>query len=82
MINGMNTREYSQITSIHIRLSGNTHEYSSLASGTSTRGGILVECECPFGRLDEYSPLANDTRASLCSDQADLHQILHCSFTL
>jgi hypothetical protein len=66
MVNGMNTCEYSRIMSTHTRLSGNTRKYSSLASGTSTHGGILIECECPFGQLDEYSPLASDTRASLC----------------
>src|ERR1700754_5029013 len=65
VIDGANTHEYSQITSTHTRLSGDTREYLSLASGTSTRGGILVECKCSFGRLDEYSPLTSNTRASL-----------------
>src|SRR6201985_251096 len=41
-IDGVNTREYSQITSTHTRLSGDTREYSSLVSGTSTRRVLVV----------------------------------------
>ena len=62
----MNTREYSRIMSTHTRLSGNTREWYEYL--TSTRGGILVECECPFGQLDKYSTLASDTRASPWAD--------------